>query len=161
MEEEKRPVGRPKNSKNKNGYTHSIKSLVQRQKAPTKSGKFSKLKQDFLIVPKDKEGNPLISEERMRELYQSNVEDYACEPVVALMKLGASVQTLLDIQQMVDAEKGEVLSKPILDGVRVVADLAKTLAKMKYGEHKRVTVEHKMDKNWDDEDLEIEVSTDE
>lgn len=153
------PDGRPKGSKG--GYTHSVKTLAQRQKNASKISGKDRLKAEFLCVPKNPEsGEPLIPVERVKELYENNLTDFACEPVVALTKLGASLQTMLDMQSMLNAQEGKVLTKQILSGAKIVADLAKDLGKLKYGENKHVTVEHKLDGVWKGEkDLEFEVKT--
>jgi hypothetical protein len=135
--------GRPKGATS--GYSHSVGSLVQRNKAgnnhPAAKGE-GKLVKSFFEVPVDSNGNKLVDDVTLRVLYEQNLRDFSCEPVFAMVKLGAKVSTLLDMQQMVDAKQGVVLSKTHLDAVKVLRDLADTVAKLKFGSHQTI-VEHK------------------
>ncbi len=94
-----------------------MSSLVQRKRAgdcnPNSKGE-GELTASFFRVPVDSDGNALVSNEVLSELYSNNFEDFVCNPINALVKLGAKISTLADLQQMVDAKEGKILTKELL-----------------------------------------------
>lgn len=142
--------GRPKGSKNKNGYTHSLSSLAQRNKNQVLNFGNNHTRKDFFTVPVDSKGAPLVDDDTLKELYTGHYIDFASNPMNSLIKLGSKVSTLLDIQQKVDATEGKIMSKDLLRGVKLLNEMTKNLHQMGFGTLHTVVDDRKSDKFWED-----------
>jgi len=150
--------GRPKGSKNVDGYNVSEDALLQRRMAALKDGSSSKILSKYLSGVKSPV--PMVADSDIqslrRELYLNNLVRMVDEPTIVTMDVLAWLLGELELAKLQADGEGEVLSDKLLKAAKLATELSTGLSKLKHGSKQTIEVK-KMRDVFDDGEMVIPI----